>query len=55
MSSKGRIHPVARMRAGVAAAVLSSVVGTWSQAWAADVTFERLLNPEPQKIGRAHV
>ena len=48
MSSKGRIHSVARMRAGVAAAVLSGVVGTWSQAWAADVTFERLLNPEPQ-------
>ena len=48
MSSKGRIHPVARMRAGVAAAVLSGVVGTWSQARAADVTFERLLNPEPQ-------
>ena len=48
MSSKGRIHLVARMRAGVAAAVLSGVVGTWSHALAADVTFERLLNPEPQ-------
>ena len=48
MSWTGPNVPFARARAGVAAAVLFGMTSGWSHASAADVTFERLLNPEPQ-------
>src|SRR5262245_22492222 len=49
MRSNGRVALAACLQAGVAVAVLAgAVIGTSSGAWAADVTYERLLNPEPQ-------
>src|SRR6201982_2075217 len=45
MSAIGRLGLAAHLRAGVAAVVLA---GASSGGLAADVTFERLLNPEPQ-------
>jgi alcohol dehydrogenase (cytochrome c) len=49
MSLKGRIGLAARLRGGISAmAVGGALIGGSISAQAADVTYERLLNPEPQ-------
>ena len=49
MSSKQQVATAARLRSGIAAAMVGgAIIGTTPAVWAADVTYERLLNPEPQ-------